>query len=78
MAGSHYLFPFLASFIALVAVFLLPLAPPWLLRRSPTLRNVFLARPWRRLLALDRPLLWLWPLILSCRTSLLRWGLRWG
>ncbi len=34
---------FLTSFLAFLAVFVLPLPPPWLLRRSLTLRNVFLA-----------------------------------
>ena len=71
-------FTFLAVFLA---VFLLPfpLAPLRLLRGSLALRSFFLAlRPWRLLLTLGCPLLWLPPLILDCRTFLLRRGLGWG
>ena len=43
MAGPHYLFAFLTSFVTFLAVFLLSLPPPWLLRRSLTLWSLFLA-----------------------------------
>ena len=68
----------LTSFLALLIFFLLPTRPPWLLRRSLTLRNVFLACPWRLLLTLGCPLVRPLPLFLDCRASLLRRDLDWG
>ena len=69
---------FLNLFVSFPAVFLLSLPLPLLLRRSLALRNVFLVRSWCLLLTLAWPLLWLLPLILNCRASLLRRSLGLG
>jgi len=68
----------LTAFLAFIATFVLPLSPAFFLRRALALRRVFLACPWRLLLTRGCPLLRLLPLLLDCRGSLLRWGLRGG
>jgi hypothetical protein len=70
------------GWMAQVELLIAPLTPlPTFLLPRPllTLWSLFLTLlPWRLLLTLDCPLLWLPPLILDCRASLLRRGLDWG